>query len=77
MSERVGRGGSTGSSRGGGESVAGERFTSTDEVSDRASPGRVCADSGCETKLSIYNDGEHCSLHQPMETPRMRGRKIA
>ncbi len=59
------------------ESISGERFTSTDQTSSRYTPGRVCAEKCCETKLSIYNDGEHCSLHQPMETPRMRGRKIA
>jgi hypothetical protein len=43
----------------------------------RTAKGRICAESGCETKLSIYNDGEHCSLHAPMITPRTRGRKIA
>ena len=39
--------------------------------------GRVCAEPGCTTKLSIYNDGDHCSLHAPMISPRTRGRKIA
>jgi len=58
-------------------SPAGERLTRTDDGPARPTAGRVCADRRCSTKLSIYNDGEHCSLHQPMETPRMRGRKIA
>jgi len=43
----------------------------------RTAKGRVCAEPGCGTKLSMYNDGDHCSLHAPMITPRTRGRKIA
>ena len=43
----------------------------------RPAKGRICAEPGCGTKLSIYNDGDHCSLHAPMVTPRTRGRKIA
>ncbi|HTT87446.1 MAG TPA: hypothetical protein VMF60_08775 [Acidimicrobiales bacterium] len=39
--------------------------------------GRVCAEPGCETKLSIYNDDEYCSLHMSPSTPRLRGKKIA
>ena len=39
--------------------------------------GRVCAEDGCETKLSIYNEGRYCFQHEPQATPRMRGRKIA
>jgi hypothetical protein len=39
--------------------------------------GRVCAESGCETKLSIYNDDDRCSLHVNPSTPRLRGKKIA
>ena len=38
---------------------------------------RVCDEEGCDTRLSVDNDGAFCSLHQPMETPRTRGRKIA
>jgi hypothetical protein len=37
----------------------------------------VCAEPGCTTKLSIYNDGECCALHEVMSVPRMRGKKIA
>jgi hypothetical protein len=39
--------------------------------------GRVCDHSGCETVLSIYNKGKYCYQHEPMATPRTRGRKIA
>lgn len=43
----------------------------------RARPGRICSEEGCQTRLSIYNDGSFCSVHAPMSTPRTRGRKIA
>lgn len=39
--------------------------------------GRVCHEDGCKTVLSMYNDGKFCALHQPMEVPRTRGKKIA
>lgn len=41
------------------------------------SKDRVCNDAGCETKLSMYNRGKFCYLHQPITVPRTRGRKIA
>jgi hypothetical protein len=43
----------------------------------RAQAGRVCGEEGCHTRLSIYNDGPYCSVHEPMSVPRTRGRKIA
>ena len=39
--------------------------------------GRICAEAGCETKLSIYNDEEYCSVHVSPSAPRLRGKKIA
>jgi hypothetical protein len=39
--------------------------------------GRTCREPGCGTRLSIYNQGRYCSLHEPMVVPRTRGRKIA
>jgi hypothetical protein len=39
--------------------------------------GRVCRHEGCETRLSMYNDGQYCYRHEPMAAPRTRGRKIA
>jgi len=39
--------------------------------------GRVCAEQGCNTMLSIYNKGKFCYSHEPMQVPRTRGRKIA
>lgn len=26
--------------------------------------GRVCEHEGCDTRLSIYNSGDNCSLHK-------------
>jgi hypothetical protein len=39
--------------------------------------GRVCKQQGCATVLSIYNKGRYCYQHEPMATPRTRGKKIA
>lgn len=38
---------------------------------------RTCAEEGCTTRLSVYNDAAHCSLHHPAELLRTRGRHIA
>jgi hypothetical protein len=37
---------------------------------------RICEDAGCDTFLSRYNDAQFCALHQPMITPRMRGKVL-
>jgi hypothetical protein len=37
----------------------------------------VCRETGCTTKLSIYNNGKFCYQHEPMAVPRTRGKKIA
>jgi hypothetical protein len=55
--------------------VRGERITSVNGQTPRVAAGRVCVREGCETRLSIYNDGDHCGLHAPMVVPRTRGRK--
>lgn len=36
----------------------------------------VCAEDGCITLLSVYNELDYCSLHQPMIIPRMRGKVL-
>ena len=38
---------------------------------------RICAEQGCETRLSVYNDADHCSLHHTDVVLRTRGRHIA
>ncbi len=37
---------------------------------------RVCEEPGCATRLSRYNEFDHCALHQPMVVPRMRGKVL-
>jgi hypothetical protein len=56
--------------------IAGHRLTSVERSVRRSAPGRVCQEPECATRLSVYNDGKHCSLHAPRITPRTRGRKI-
>jgi hypothetical protein len=43
----------------------------------RFDAGRVCEVAGCWTVLSVYNDGERCWSHRPMErvTPLRNHRK--
>jgi hypothetical protein len=38
---------------------------------------RTCRQLGCNTKLSMYNNGKYCFQHEPMAVPRTRGKKIA
>jgi hypothetical protein len=57
--------------------LQGERITSNDQPSRRFASGRICAHGGCRTRLSIYNDGRYCALHEPMTFLRTRGKKIA
>jgi hypothetical protein len=57
--------------------VTGERINGHDHPAKQYGRGRTCQEPGCRTKLSIYNDGTYCSLHLPIEAPRLRGRKIA
>lgn len=41
----------------------------------RFPPGRVCAEYGCDTLLSIYNEGNYCSKHNLNVKPGSRGRR--
>jgi hypothetical protein len=59
------------------EAVGGTRITSIDRPSRRFASGRVCLEPGCETHLSIYNNGKFCYTHEPRSVPRTRGKKIA
>ncbi|HAM03524.1 MAG TPA: hypothetical protein DCQ30_15065 [Acidimicrobiaceae bacterium] len=58
-------------------SIGGSAFTGTGRPSRTFARGRVCAEDGCGTRLSIYNEGHYCSQHEPQAAPRLRGRKIA
>jgi hypothetical protein len=58
-------------------SIGGSAFNGHGRPSRTFARGRVCCDEGCETRLSIYNEGHFCYQHEPRATPRMRGRKVA
>lgn len=64
-------------SDGGGVSIGGTWFTGHGRPSRTFPQGRTCSEPGCGTRLSIYNDGDHCYQHEPETVPRLRGKKIA
>jgi hypothetical protein len=37
--------------------------------------GRVCAEPGCETKLSVYNKWKYCWQHEPVHAYIPRGKR--
>jgi hypothetical protein len=37
--------------------------------------GRVCAEEGCGTVISIYNRSRYCWLHEPLRYHALKGRK--
>ncbi len=57
--------------------VGGFPISGSDRPSRSFAKGRTCREPGCGTRLSIYNQGKYCYLHEPMAVPRTRGRKIA
>jgi len=57
--------------------VGGSPISGNVRASKAFKAGRQCAEDGCGTVLSIYNKGRFCYQHEPMATPRTRGRKIA
>jgi hypothetical protein len=61
----------------GDQSIGATAFTGYGRPSRAFASGRICAEPGCDTKLSIYNDDEYCCLHLSPSTPRLRGKKIA
>ena len=57
--------------------VIGHPISGNDRPSKAFGKNRVCREPSCETRLSIYNNGKFCYLHEPMAVPRTRGKKIA
>lgn len=54
--------------------VRGAAIKGVTRPSKRFAQGRVCAKSGCETRLSQYNKAEFCHAHAPVRFPRVRGK---
>jgi hypothetical protein len=57
--------------------IGGTPITGPDRPSRAFTKGRLCHEPTCGTRLSIYNNGHYCYLHEPMAVPRTRGKKIA
>ncbi len=57
--------------------VAGSPIAGNDRPSRSFAKDRTCGDPECRTRLSMYNQGRYCYLHEPMAVPRTRGKKIA
>ncbi len=54
--------------------LKGHRLRGGTRPSKQFTEGRVCAERGCDTKISIYNRREFCHVHAPVKFPRVRGR---
>jgi len=59
------------------ETVVGTSINGQDRPSKAFGSDRECREPECETRLSMYNNGKYCYLHEPMAVPRTRGKKIA
>jgi hypothetical protein len=61
-----------------GEDVIGGEPVGSHHRPVQFSEGRVCAEPGCTTRLSIYNGDEYCALHGalPHSTEHTRGRRV-
>ena len=55
--------------------IRGSRLRALPRASQKFPKGRVCAEPGCETRLSTYNRRDKCWAHADMKVPRLRGRK--
>lgn len=58
-------------------SIGGTPLSGNVRASRAFKAGRLCKEQGCGTVLSIYNRGKYCYQHEPLATPRTRGKKIA
>ncbi len=58
-------------------SVGALPISGSDRPSRAFKKDRTCHEPSCGTRLSIYNNGKFCYLHEPMAVPRTRGKKIA
>ena len=56
------------------EVVGGEIYNNHDRPPRRFGTGRQCAGPDCETRLSVYNESDYCSIHKVMVKPRTRRR---
>jgi hypothetical protein len=55
--------------------LRGEHAHALPRANRKFEAGRVCAEEGCETRLSIYNKSKLCWQHEPLRYDVLRGRK--
>lgn len=55
------------------QTFSGDSLTSGGRPARAFRRGRVCQEPDCETRLSMYNPGSRCCLHEPMAQVRTRG----
>lgn len=59
------------------DTLKGKAIKGITRASRHYGEGRICADPGCDTKLSMYNKRDYCHVHAPVKFPRVRGRIVA
>ncbi|HEX2053680.1 MAG TPA: hypothetical protein VHJ78_08160 [Actinomycetota bacterium] len=60
-----------------GIALSGYRLGHSPRALRQFAAGRVCAEPGCTTTLSVYNGQDKCSIHKhPTKPPRNRGRRM-
>lgn len=55
------------------DGIAGQSLTAGGRPPRSFRRGRICSEPGCGTRLSIYNPGNCCGLHESMSQVRTRG----
>ncbi len=58
------------------QTISGEVPYDHGRLPRRFARGRVCAEPECNTRLSVYNESDHCALHMAGLMPRVRGSKV-
>jgi hypothetical protein len=53
--------------------IGGTNLRKSERPSKTYHSGRVCAEPGCETRLSIYNQSNYCAEHLEKTPPKVRG----
>lgn len=59
-----------------GRGVVPSTMTNLEITIEAKTEKQACAEDGCSTLLSVYNELDYCALHQPMIIPRMRGKVL-
>jgi hypothetical protein len=59
------------------ETISADLFSGYGHTPKTFAKGRLCREPGCNTILSVYNDGSYCYRHEKMSVPRTRGKRLA